>query len=329
MATNEGAEDSLRERVAQRLPVMPPAERRVAEYLRDNAQSIIFATAEGIGAATGTSDATVVRTAKTLGYSGLPHLKRGIGRQMVDATRPSVRLNQRIESAGQETDTLIDHVFSEATERLTETHRLIPEAEFVAAVDLLAGARTVAAFGIGPSELGARFLALKLNRLGLQARSVGATGFRLADELLGLRGDDVVVLYAPSRLTSDTSVLLDHANSVGAATILVSDSLGPTLADRVTVSLPAVQSATGFTAEVYSALLVTDCLVLALASRDRDQATTASELLNSLRTALAPDTERVRNSAARRRAEEGQEAPEGQEAQEGQEASAASEEGLS
>lgn len=304
MTTNESAQDSLRERVAQRLSVMPPAERRVAEYLRDNAQGIIFATAEEIGAATGTSDATVVRTAKTLGYSGLPHLKRGIGRQIVDATRPSVRLNQRIERAGQATDTLLDHVFAEATERLTETRRLIPQEDFVQAVGLLTGAREVAAFGIGPSELAAQFLALKLNRLGRQARSVGTTGFRLADELLQIREDDVIVLYAPSRLTNDTVVLLDHAKSVGAATILVSDSLGPTLADRVTLTLPAVQSATGFTAEVYSALLVTDCLVLAVASHDREEATAASELLQSLRTALSPDPERVRPSAARRRAAE-------------------------
>ncbi len=303
MTTDADAEDSLRERVAQRLPVLTPAERRVAEYLRDNAQSIIFATAGEIGTATGTSDATVIRTAKTLGYSGLPHLKQGIGRQIVDATRPSVRLNQRIDRAGQETATLIDHVFEEATERLTETHRLIPTEAFERAIDLLAGAASVFAFGVGPSEVGARFLALKLNRMGTSARSVDTTGFRLADELIKIRKEDVIVLYAPSRLSNDTVVLLNHAAAVGAATILVSDSLGPTLADRVTVSLPAVQSATGFTAEVYSALLVTDCMVLALSSRDRERATATSELLNSLRGELAPGTDRARSVGRRHNTE--------------------------
>ncbi len=289
MTTIPGDESSLRERIAQRLPALSPAERRVAEYLRDHAQSVIFATAGEIGSATSTSDATVVRTAKTLGYSGLPHLKRGIGRQIVDATRPSVRLKQRIDLAGQETATLLDHVVLEATERLTETHRLLKVDEFRKAVDLLDDAVLVAAFGVGPSELAARLLALKLNRLGSRARCAGVTGFRLADEILQLRKGDVVVLYAPARLTNDTIVLLDHARTVGAESILISDTLGPTLADRVSVALPAVQSTTGFTDEIYSALLVTDCLMIALAARNRDRATETSELLNSLRTELAPD----------------------------------------
>ncbi|WP_327686340.1 MurR/RpiR family transcriptional regulator [Streptomyces sp. NBC_00467] len=305
MTTSENAEDSLRERVASRLPVMPPAERRVAEYLRDNAQAIIFSTAEEIGDATGTSDATVVRTSKNLGYSGLPDLKRSIGQQIMNATRPSVRLNQRIDGAGKETATLLDHVFSEAGERLAETLRITPQDQFDQAVDLLIGARQVLAFGVGLSEIPARFLYMKMNRLGYPTRFVGAAGFLLADGLLGLRAQDVVVIYAPARLTTELNVVLDHAASVGAETILVTDSLGPALAARVTVTLPAVHSATGYTAEAFSSLLMTDCLLLGVASRDRERATAGSELLHTLRAALvAEGNERGRNAARRRVAPE-------------------------
>ncbi|MFI6086277.1 MurR/RpiR family transcriptional regulator [Streptomyces sp. NPDC051217] len=305
MTTNDNAEDSLRERVASKLPVMPPAERRVAEYLRDHAQSIVFSTAEEIGAATGTSDATVVRTSKTLGYSGLPDLKRSIGQQIINATRPSVRLNQRIDSAGKETATLLDHVFSEAGERLAETLRLTPREQFDEAVGLLTEAHEVLAFGVGLSEIPARFLAMKMNRLGHPTQFVGAAGFLLADGLLGLREKDVVVIYAPARLTTELNVVLDHAKSVGAKTVLITDSLGPTLTDRVSVTLPAVHSATGYTAEAFSSLLMTDCLLLGVAGQDRDRATAGSELLHTLRAALAPDAERGRAAARRRAAQEG------------------------
>ncbi|MFI6875254.1 MurR/RpiR family transcriptional regulator [Streptomyces sp. NPDC050400] len=298
-------EDSLRARVESRLPGMPPAERRVAEYLRDHAQAIIFATAEEIGQAVGTSDATVVRTSKNLGYSGLPDLKRSIGQQMIHGTAPSVRLNQRIDSAGQETATLLGHVFSEAGERLAETWRLTPREQFDQAVELLAGAREVVAFGLGLAEIPARFLSMKLTRLGRPARLVGAAGFLLADGLLALRDQDVVVIYAPARLTTEIDVLLDHARSVGARSILITDSLGSTLADRVTVVLPAVHSATGYTAEGFSSLLVTDCLLLGVAAQDRERSTTGSELLRVLRAGLASEGSR-RGSGTRRRSSRGE-----------------------
>jgi len=268
------------------LAELSPAERRVAEYLRDHVLEIVFATADEIGAATDTSDATVIRTAKALGYSGLPELKREAGKRALGGVRPSARLRSRIDKAGHETSSLLDHVFAEATERLGETRRLIAEDDFVAAVELLMSAREVVSFGLGPSELSAQYLALRLRRLGRQARQITATGFRLADDLLGLRESDVVVLYVPGRLINDVHVLLDHARTVGAPVVLFSDALLPVLADRVTLSITAVHSGSGFTGEGLSALLLTDCLTLGIAARQRDRATATSELLNSLRNSL-------------------------------------------
>jgi DNA-binding MurR/RpiR family transcriptional regulator len=305
-ATDGSLGDSLRQRVDATLADLPPAEHKVAEYLRDHVQEIVFATAEEIGAVTETSDATVVRTAKSLGYSGLPELKRGVGLQIVGGIRPSAMLGERIERAGMETTSLLDHVFTEASERLAETRRLIREPEFVTAVDLIVGAREVVTFGIGPSAMNAQYLHLRLNRLGRKTRQIASTGFRLADDLLSVTEEDVVVLYAPGRLINDVVVLLDHLKTVGAKAVLISDSLGPRLADLVAVSLQAVRSAAGFTDEGLSALLLTDCLVLGVASRDRARSTAALELLGSLRSALTPKVEeRVRRVKRRRTTEDG------------------------
>lgn len=284
----KNAGESLNERLAQRLAELTPAERRVAEYLARNLHGIIFATAGEIGAATDTSDATVVRTAKTLGYSGLPELKRAVGQEVGMATKPSVQLRRRIEQSGTDTATLLDHVFTEAAERITETRRLLDEKDFVTAVDALAEAREVVGYGVGPSGVAVNFLTRRLTRLGRQARTMSATGFLFADELLGLRAEDVVVLYAPGRLLSDMDALLQHAETVGARTILISDALGELLADRVHVTLPALDSPSGFTQEGLSSMVVTDALMLGVASRDAARSTAASELLTALRKTVSP-----------------------------------------
>ena len=49
---------------------LSPAERRVARFLVDHGEEAAFLSAVEIGGQLGTSDATVVRTVKRLGYAG-------------------------------------------------------------------------------------------------------------------------------------------------------------------------------------------------------------------------------------------------------------------
>ncbi|QRP47714.1 MurR/RpiR family transcriptional regulator [Amycolatopsis sp. FDAARGOS 1241] len=280
-------EDALRARIARCLPKMSRAERTVAEYLRDHGRDAIFATAEQIGDATETSDATVVRTAKSLGFTGLLDLRRSLAREVVLETSPSHRVLHNAPDGVEPTgDAIVDQVFTEATERLAATWRLVRSADFTHAVDLLDGAREVLSFGLGGSGLVARYLRMRLVRMGRRARSTGATGFQLADDLIGLAPEDVVVLYVPARLLGELEVLLDHAHAVGARVILVSSSLGPLFGSQVDVVLTAPKSASNYTGEMLTAEVLTDALLLRLASRDETRATTTSELLTSLRSDL-------------------------------------------
>jgi DNA-binding MurR/RpiR family transcriptional regulator len=286
-------EPSLLDRITGRLGMMPKAERKVAEYLRTHSREAIFATAEQIAAAAGTSDATVVRTARSLGYAGLLELRHSLTRQVVRATSPAPppgRPDERVSA----TAALLDRVFTEAAQRLADTCRLTAEDAFDTAVEALAGAREVLAFGIGPSESVAAYLALRLRRIGRRARVSGATGFRLADDLLELGRGDVVVLYSPGRLLAELEIVLDHATAVGARAVLISGSLAPVYADRVHVSLLAVDSDTGSTGEGLPSQVLTDALVLAVRAEDETRATERAELLTGLRSELSQTRTRSR-----------------------------------
>lgn len=284
----DGEDLSLSARINRNVAGMSRAERIVAEYLRDHGRHAIFATAEQIGSVTKTSDATVVRTAKSLGFSGLLDLRRSLAAEVVVETSPVRQFHDEHESGG----SAVARVFTEAAERLAATWRLVEEDDFAAAVGLLDEAREVLAFGLGGSGLLARYLALRLTRMGRRARASWATGFQLADDLLGLRADDVVVLYTPARLLAEIEVVLDHAHAVGARVLFVSSSLGAQFADRVDVTLAAPQSTSNFTGEMLSAEVLTDALLLQLGSGDETRATRASELLTSLRSELVQGDER-------------------------------------
>ena len=283
-------------RISANIGRMSPAERIVAEYLRDHGRYAIFATADQIGSATNTSDATVVRTAKSLGFGGLLDLRRALASEVV------VETNAVRNFHGRQGESAVAQVFAEAIERLSVTSRLVDEQQFAAAVDLLAGAREVLGFGLGGSGLLARYLAIRLIRMGRRARASWATGFQLADDLLGLAADDVVVLYTPSRILGEIEVVLEHASSVGARVLLISSSLGALFADRVDVTLAAPGSTTNFTGEMLAAEVLTDALLLQLASQDEARATQASERLAKLRSELVQGEDPAPRRRRRRQA---------------------------
>ncbi|WP_331767188.1 MurR/RpiR family transcriptional regulator [Embleya sp. NBC_00896] len=266
---------------------LSPAERNVARYLTHcSPEQVLFASAQDLGSAIGTSNATVVRTLQRLGLGGLSALKRDIAADFSTDVAPEVRLRQRITQVGQDLDGIRARVYDEATERLEHSRANIDADAFRRAVELLADATEVLAYGVGASELAGRHLALKLNRMGRRARFVGTTGFGLADELLALRREDVVVMFVPGRLLRDMEVLLDRARVVGAGIVVVTDELVERLADDADVVLYAPHTPTGITAESLGAIVLSDALLLAVASLDETRSVEHSHQLTVLRTQL-------------------------------------------
>lgn len=278
-------EEVLAGRVRARYSELSPAEQQFASFLLQcSPDQVVFGTASSLGLAAGTSDATVVRTVKRLGYAGLAELKREMGTAMARSVPPGVRLAQRIEQIGGDLGAVVDQVFDEATERLDATRAALDPQALRSFVDTISAAHEVVTFGAGASELAARHLALKLNRVGRRARYLVGTGFNLADEILSLGPQDCVLVCAPLRLLHEVEVLLDDAGRLGARRLLIADApLQARLAGRVEASLHAPHTPTGATAEGLPAVLLADVIVLAVAAADETVSVAASERLTRLR----------------------------------------------
>ena len=218
------------DQVSRRMAGLTPSERRVAEHLLATGPHGAFGSAAEIAERLGTSDATVVRTAKALGYSGLADLRRAIAAQ--DTSPP---LEQRLRLTLEETppDELLTACITHHRADVDMLARLVPPAVFQQAVDVLSGSARVVWRGVGPSAHLARYGQLLCRRIGHPSFAMVETGASFADELLALGSDDVVVVMAYGRLQSHVSVLLDHAATMGCPVVLITDSLARTLGGRV------------------------------------------------------------------------------------------------
>lgn len=284
---SEAASMSLEELVAAKTSELSPTERRVTDHVLAHPQDVIFQSAVQIAHATRTSDATVIRTARVLGFSGLPELKHALGAILLTETHPASRLASKITVVRDSTTGgVLSTVGEDAIERIEETVRQFDAEAFDAAMDLLDGAGTVATFGVGLSQVAADYLATRLVRLGIRAEEWRGMGFALADDLMRLREGDAVVLFAPGRFAPEVQVIVEHAAKVGATSVLVTDSLHVRMGEQVDVVLLAPMSASRMSGELLTASIVCDALVLGLARRSEERATASSKSLTSLRTKL-------------------------------------------
>jgi DNA-binding MurR/RpiR family transcriptional regulator len=261
---------------------LSPKERAVADFYAEHREEAAFLSAAEIAERLGTSDATVVRAVKALGYSGIPELRR----ELIDALRargtPAVRLGRSLEDAGEDP---LGHVIDVELE-LLESARAIDRGDFARAVELFRRADRVLAFGLGPTGPLAEYFALRLARFGHAAHAMRASGLLLADELLGARVGDALLLMAYERLDRESEVVLGRANELGLPVVFLTDTLGPKLADRVDVTLPALRGRGRSWSSSAATLAILDALLLGVAARDRAPALGALAELNELRRQL-------------------------------------------
>ncbi|MEU8991819.1 MurR/RpiR family transcriptional regulator [Streptomyces sp. NPDC048558] len=282
----------LRAAVRDTWDELSASERTVAQYLASApAEQLMFASAQELGAASGTSNATVVRALQRLGYAGLPALKRELAADFTSALAPEVRLQQRIAHVGRDLEGIWNDVFDETQERIDQCRRLTSADALKRAVEVLAEAREVFCYGVAACELAARHLALSLGRIGRRARFVGETGFALADPLLTLGQGDAVVVFQPGRRLAELNVVVERARAVGARVVFVTDELGEVFEDRVDAVLIAPHTPTGNTNEALTGLVVADALVLALTTLDETRAVEHSHQLTALREQLLAQKE--------------------------------------
>jgi DNA-binding MurR/RpiR family transcriptional regulator len=266
-------------------------ERAVADFYVEHREEAAFLSAAEIAQRLGTSDATVVRAVKALGYSGIPELRR----ELIDALRaratPAVRLGRSLEDAGEDP---LGHVV-DLEIGLLESARTIDRRDFDRAVSVLAAAERVLTFGLGPTGPLAEYFSLRLNRFGYQAGAITESGLLLADALLAVRRGDVLVLVAHERLDKAAEVTLRRANDLRLPVVLLTDTLGTKLADRIDVALSAPRSRGGSLSGSAATIAILEALLLSLAARDRGRSLAALAELNDLRKQLrgAPLEERL------------------------------------
>ena len=238
-----------------------------------------------IAAATQTSDATVVRAARSLGFANLREMRNFLS-NLEEQVSMSVGLEAAIRSAESSYDVLIQAV-DRQTADLDALLRRISETEFNAAVNLLSSSPRVWWSGIGPSSFLAEYATFLGRRLGLTSHALTHAGTDHADELLSINSGDAVVVLSYGRVHPHVRVLTKHCDNVGAKVVLISDSSMQLGSAFRGVRLNPGRGLVGYFATHAVTMVLIESILLAIASQNPARAAESVDLLNSLRQLIA------------------------------------------
>ncbi len=126
-----------------------PEEKKVADYIMANGQRVIYQSITDLGAITETSDATIIRFCRLLGYSGYQELKIALARELV---APSKHIHEDI-NPSDDLGTAVRKAFQANMQAIGDTLGILDIEALAEAVDAILSSRQIIIYGIGVSGL--------------------------------------------------------------------------------------------------------------------------------------------------------------------------------
>ena len=287
---------SLDERLTASLGTMTATERRITGIFLDDPAAASQHTISTLASLAGTSESTVLRTARSLGFSGYPELRlalaaAGAGSRRTEGTTLSGDIER-----GDTLETAVQKLVSAESAALRARHSPSSTSTHLrSVVSALVAARRVDVYGVGVSGLVAKDLWHKLMRVGRNCHVFDETHLALTSAALLMPGD-VALVISHSGEVVDVLEPARLAKSSGAMVVAItSQPKSPLarLADWVLQSAARTEPLLpGAMAGRMSQLFVTDALFVGVAQTDYDGA------LRALRqTTAALDARRQRKGS--------------------------------
>ncbi len=276
-AGSEGSEGSATTvRLRALLPSLAPAEQRVARRVLDDPQAVAACTISELADRCRTSETTVIRFCRAVGFTGYPALRLALATEVGRAQRDSgtARALSSDIDPGDDLDQVVEKIAFADARAVEETGQQLDVHVLHAVVDALVAARRIDVYGVGASAFVAQDFQMKLHRIG-QVASAWSDFHRALTSAALLSGDDVAVGISHSGATQDTIEAIALARDRGATTVALTNFPRSPLAQKadhvLTTAARETMFRSGATASRLAQLTVVDCIFVGVAQRTFDQ----------------------------------------------------------
>ena len=262
------------------LPSLSPSEQRIAQVIIDEAATAARLTISDLAARAGSSETTVMRFCRAMGFTGYPELRLTLAAEAgraADLAENAEQIGSDISEADDLAQVVKKIAFADAR-AVEETATQIDVAVLEKVVDLVAKARRVDIYGVGASAFVANDFQHKLYRIGRIAYAWSDMHVALTSAAL-LDDRDVAFGISHTGTTMDTIEAFTEAGRHGARTVALTNfpkSPIARAADHVlTTAARETTFRSGAMASRLAQLTVIDCVFVGVAQRTYKETRTA------------------------------------------------------
>lgn len=238
----------------------PPSHRALARFLLTHFHEAVFLTAAQLAKRTRTSESTVIRLTKALGYQGFPEFREALQALLRQKLAPAERM-QQTGGMPKEIEAILHQTAVRALANLRETRKLFSFGLLEAAAKVLTAARIKYIVGLRASAATAYLLGHYLGQIQPIVRVETEGGPVLFEHLASMSKEDALLAISYPRYTRWTIESLRFARERGAATIAITDSQVSPAAQLAEIALVARADSITFANSYVAPMLVVDALV--------------------------------------------------------------------
>jgi DNA-binding MurR/RpiR family transcriptional regulator len=255
--------------IAEKLPEMSRAQRKIAKYVLNHPEAVPFFTVGKLAKMTGVSEATVVRFAMFLGFSGYPEWQRA----MQESVKRQLTTVERLKISGEvydSEDKAVFDMFQEDIERIKAMSAQMDMESFRQAVQYIIEAKRIFIIANRSAVSLGTFLEFYLDVL-LENAELIRNPHGISEKLFRLNEDDVVIALSFARYTKSTIEAVAFAKDRGSKIIAITDHLLSPLVPYGNVTLCAPTEMPSFIDSFVAPLSLINALITEVGRRKRSE----------------------------------------------------------
>jgi DNA-binding MurR/RpiR family transcriptional regulator len=273
-------------RVRARQAALPPQQRKIVDFVLRHPGEAVYATTTALARELGVSEASVVRSCRTLGYRGFRDFQAAF-RQY--SREPLSRVSRIRLVAGRRRPLarLIDDVMANDIANLRATHQGLDHGLIIEVAERLWRARAIHVVAVRSAHSLAVFLHFALRLLGRPSRLIAPGIGDVPEQLVDVGPGDVVVGISFERYARATIDLFDACVARGALGIAITDKATSPLARQARLLLMCQTSYLTFIDSYVAPFSLANAILTVLAVRRRRATTRALERMEEAWAAMS------------------------------------------
>ncbi len=198
---------SFFEKINHAYETMTHSQQMVAQYYRSHEDRMAFLTLEDAAAQIGTSTTTIIRFARSLGYSGYSQMQKDIQSSLISKVSLPERLNNLSVFAAAN-DQLLNQIVQSDIQDITETVAGIAPDLVSRTIHLINDSRNIYVLGLRSSFSLAHYLTSRLGQIRPNVRLIQSAGMLFPEELAGCNSSDACVAFLFPRYSKTAANLI-------------------------------------------------------------------------------------------------------------------------